>query len=202
MKIKQFYWPFFCILLLLSSCSDTKRKLPGETDFQKALNASFIDATKSPLKDRDRKNFKALPFYPYDTSYKVEASIKKESNASYFTIQNSKGDASTKLYKKYGSLSFTLKGKDCSLLIFEYVGENETDKQTLFLPFTDLTTGNGSYATGRYMDVEFPNNGDNKVLLDFNNTYNPYCAYNDNYSCPIPPRENHLDLAVEAGIQK
>ncbi len=69
----------------------------------------------------------------------------------------------------------------------------------LFLPFTDLTNGNGTYGGGRYIDLEIPK-GDTMVI-DFNKSYNPYCAYNGKYSCPIPPKENDLNIAIKAGVK-
>jgi uncharacterized protein (DUF1684 family) len=69
----------------------------------------------------------------------------------------------------------------------------------LFLPFLDDTNGETSYAGGRYLDLRIPKN--DLIILDFNETYNPYCAYNERYSCPIVPRENYIPLKIEAGIK-
>lgn len=72
-------------------------------------------------------------------------------------------------------------------------------KDYLFLPFTDLSNGSSSYSGGRYVDMRIPKS--NRTTLDFNKTYNPYCAYNGEYSCPVPPADNHLDTMVEAGVK-
>ena len=69
----------------------------------------------------------------------------------------------------------------------------------LFVPFTDLTNGKGSYSGGRYIDTRIPPG--KKIVLDFNKAYNPYCAYNGKYSCPIPPEENHLEVEIRAGVK-
>ena len=73
-------------------------------------------------------------------------------------------------------------------------------KDYLFLPFTDLTNGDTTYGGGRYIDMRIPEK--NTIILDFNQSYNPYCAYGGNYSCPIPPAENNLDIAITAGVKK
>ena len=72
-------------------------------------------------------------------------------------------------------------------------------RNELFLPFKDKTNANGSYGGGRYIDIKISDIENGKVILDFNKAYNPWCAYSDGYSCPIPPKENHLKIAVTAG---
>ena len=74
------------------------------------------------------------------------------------------------------------------------------DKNYIFLPFTDMSNGKTSYEGGRYIDLEVPK-GD-ELIIDFNQAYNPYCAYNPKFSCPIPPKRNHLDTFIEAGVKK
>ena len=69
----------------------------------------------------------------------------------------------------------------------------------LFLPFTDLTNGEATYAGGRYIDLAIPD-GDT-LIIDFNKSYNPYCAYNKKYSCPIVPKVNHLEIDINAGVK-
>jgi len=77
---------------------------------------------------------------------------------------------------------------------------NKLYKDHLFLPFTDLTSGEESYGGGRYIDLKVPADK-TKIVIDFNKSYQPYCAYTDGYSCPIPPTENFIDYRIEAGIQ-
>ena len=107
------------------------------------------------------------------------------------------------MYKEYGTLNFTLKGKACELTIYRSQDDlrDEKYKDYLFLPFTDATSSNESYGGGRYMDVMTTSeNTDGTIELNFNNTYNPYCAYNAKYSCPLTPRKNHLEIEIKAGI--
>lgn len=196
---------FFLILFastFIACNSQGKRALIGETDYQKKLNSSFKDASKSPLKNKDLKDFKGLDFYPVDSNYVVTAKLTKTENASLFRMKTTTDRRP--YYKEYGILNFVINGKECELTIYQSQDDlkNKKFKDYLFLPFTDETSGDESYGGGRYMDVmttdEKP---DGTITLNFNNTYNPYCAYNDRYSCPITPRKNHLDVAIKAGIK-
>lgn len=191
------------ILFLTVSCnSQDKRALIGETEYQQKENARFKDATTSPLKKRDLRKFKGLEFFPADSSFIVTAKLIKTENAPTFEMATTTDRKP--LYKEYGILKFKLKGKDCELTIYQNQENltNEKYKNHLFLPFTDDTSGNESYGGGRYMDVlTTDEKSDGTITLNFNNTYNPYCAYNDRYSCPLTPRKNHLDLEVKAGIK-
>lgn len=190
-------------LLLITSCnSQDKRPLMGKTVYQQELNASYKDATKSPLKTKDLKNFKGLDFFAVDSSFIVIAKLTKTENAPTFKMATTTDRKP--LYKEYGILNFTLKGKDLKLTIYQSQDDlrDEKYKNYLFLPFTDDTSGNESYGGGRYMDVMTTDeNPDGTIQLNFNNTYNPYCAYNDKYSCPLTPRKNHLDIEIKAGVK-
>lgn len=186
--------PFLCVLALLifNSCSSKKRPILGETVFQIRLNTNYKDASISPLKKKDLKKFNGLAFFPIDSSFIVKAKFTKIKNALSFKMPTNTDRKI--LYKEYGILRFPLKGKNHELTIYQ-------SQDDLFLPFTDATSGSKSYGGGRYMDIKTTDiNKDNTVLLNFNNTSNPYCAYNDKYSCPLTPRKNHLDLEVKAGI--
>jgi hypothetical protein len=191
-----------CVLSVLFSCnSQGKRALLGKTEYQQKLNASYKDATKSPLKKKDLKQFKGLDFFPIDSAFIVIATLVKTVNAPTFEMATTTDRKP--LYKEYGQLSFTLKGKACELAIYRSQDDlrDEEYKDYLFLPFTDATSSDESYGGGRYMDVMTTDeNADGTIALNFNNTYNPYCAYNDKYSCPLTPRKNHLDVAIKAGI--
>ncbi len=192
----------FSFLLIIGCNSQDKRPLIGKTEYQQELNASYKDASKSPLKKKDLKNFKGLDFFPVDSSFIVNAELTKTINAPTFEMATTTDRKP--LYKEYGILKFNLKGKDCALRIYQSQDDfrGEKYKEYLFLPFTDNTSGEESYGGGRYMDVlTTDEKADGTISLDFNNTYNPYCAYNDKYSCPLTPRKNHLDIEIKAGIK-
>ncbi len=197
---------YFLILLstlLISSCnSQGKRPLVGKTEYQQKLNSSYKDATTSPLKKKDLKNFKGLDFFPVDSTFIVTAKLIKTENAPTFKMATTTDRKP--LYKEYGKLYFTINSKDLELTLYQSQDDlnDATYKDYLFLPFTDDTSGNESYGGGRYMDVMlYDINPDGTVILNFNNTYNPFCAYNDKYSCPLTPRKNHLDIEIKAGIK-
>ena len=186
----------------LCSCnSQGKRALIGKTEYQQKLNASYKDASKSPLKKKDLKGFKGLDFFPIDSTFIIIAKLVKTVNAPTFEMATTTDRKP--LYKEYGTLNFTLKGTACELTIYRSQDDlrDEKYKDYLFLPFTDATSSNESYGGGRYMDVMTTSeNTDGTIELNFNNTYNPYCAYNAKYSCPLTPRKNHLEVEIKAGI--
>jgi uncharacterized protein (DUF1684 family) len=113
-------------------------------------------------------------------------------------------DGKKRLYRQYGILSFELKGKSLTLPAYQSkrLMRMPQYRNYLFVPFTDPTNGNTTYGAGRYLGLYMPKQEEGNITLDFNKAYNPYCAYNSNYSCPIPPRANHLNAAIEAGEKK
>lgn len=104
-------------------------------------------------------------------------------------------------YIRYGTVFFTIDGVAMQLNVYQDVELSKSDKYKnhLFLPFSDLTCGKDSYIGGRYIDLEIPKG--NTIEIDFNQSYNPYCAYNHKYSCPIVPLENDLNIAIKAGVK-
>ena len=197
------YFLIVAFLSLFISCnSQDKRPLIGETEYQQKLNAVFKDASKSPLKNKDLKSFKGLDFFPVDSSYIIIASIEKTPDTPFLGMVTNTEEKS--YYRKFGILTLTLKDKEMQLTLYESLEESENPvfEDYLFLPFTDETSGSDSYGGGRYMDVFKSKINTNGTLeLNFNNTYNPYCAYNDDYSCPLTPRDNHLSMEILAGVK-
>jgi len=181
------------------SCAQNEKQILDETPFQKKINTEYKDASKSPLKVKDLKVFKGLKFFPFDSSFVVKATLKRTPNSDWFNMKTTKDRVSKE--RVYGVLSFELQGKSFQLNVYQgqELMETEGYKDYLFLPFIDNSNGSTSYAGGRYMDLRIPD-GDN-LEIDFNSAYNPYCAYNEKYSCPIVPRINYLDLEVNAGVK-
>lgn len=169
--------------------------------FQKELNDEYSNPVGSPLQ-QDAKNFKGHEFFPIDLNYRVEAKFTRIADAPIFTMPTT-GPNKPK-YKKYGQLSFMLDGAAYELYIYQNQGfiNHPLYKDYLFLPFKDLTNGKTTYGGGRYIDLKLKDINEQKqtMILDFNQAYNPYCAYSNAYSCPIVPTENHLKVAIEAGI--
>ena len=160
------------------------------------LDAEFADSATSPLKAEDRAHFSRLSHFAFDSTYRVEATFAKADTASPFVMKTTK--TRTPMYKVHGTLRFALNGEERTLTVYESVPPHPGYEDEVFLPFTDLTNGSETYGVGRYIDLHIPL--DSIITLDFNKAYNPYCAYSDKYSCPVPPRGNHLATEVRAGV--
>ena len=191
------------VVIFLLSLSHTifaqSRSLIESRDAQIVLNEEFSNIETSILEPEDFKNFEGLEFYPLDEKYIVKARFERTPNEKPFLMQTTTNRKPE--YIKYGKIHFTLDGKNLVLSVFKSTQayDQEGYEDYLFLPFTDLTSGNGSYGGGRYLDLRIPE-GDT-IIIDFNKAYNPYCAYNPKYSCPIPPEENDILVRVEAGVK-
>lgn len=166
--------------------------------FQQAQNAKYRDLAHSPLPREMRQKFKGLPFFPANYAARVEAHFVRDTVQAPFAMQTS--TSRQPLYRKYGKAHFVLDGQALTLTLYQALdpAQEGDDPNYLFLPFTDRTNGRGSYGGGRYIDVQIPIG--NTMWLDFNLSYNPYCAYNPQYSCPVPPAENRLPVAIKAGV--
>ncbi len=189
----------FVLSISLISCNEGKKSLQGETPFQRELNAEYKDATTSPLTDEDIKDFEGLDFFKYDSTYVVEALFTKTPNEKSFKMKTTTDRRPE--YVKYGVLEFFLKDEIFHLNVYQNQDLMKEDgyEDYLFLPFSDETNGIESYGGGRYIDLRIPKT--DKIIIDFNSAYNPYCAYNHKYSCPIVPRENYLKTRIEAGVK-
>lgn len=162
------------------------------------LDAEYADTATSPLTAEDHAHFTHLAHFPFDSTYRVRASFTPVENAEPFAMKTTK--TRTPMYKVYGTLRFLLNGDERMLNVYQSVPPHQGYENEVFVPFTDLTNGVETYGVGRYIDLHLPL--DSTTTVDFNRAYNPYCAYNDRYSCPIPPRENHLMTEVRAGVLK
>jgi len=168
--------------------------------FQKELNAEFADAKTSPLTTEDLATFKSLDFYPINEKFFVTAKFVRTEDEKPFEMKTSTDRKP--MYVKYGEAHFEIGGKPCQLNIYQNIelSKKEEYKDYLFLPFSDLTCGKESYIGGKYIDMKTPT-GD-VIVIDFNKSYNPLCAYNHKYSCPKVPLENDLKIEIEAGVKK
>ena len=186
-------------LLLFLNCENKKRYDKNLTPFQKEMNEFFKDASISPLKEKDLKNFKGLDFFAFDSSYVVNAALIRTPEEKSFKMKTTTDMLPE--YIKYGIVKFDLFGKSYSLNIYKNLeGINkEGYRDYLFLPFLDDTNGFESYGGGRYIDLDVTE--EDNLVIDFNSAYNPYCVYDEKYSCPIVPRENYLPLEINAGVK-
>lgn len=175
----------------------TKTTLAEIDAYQTQLNEKFSNKETSILPPEDFKDFKGLKFYPIDLNYRVVATFKRTPGEKPFLMPTTTDRLPE--YVKYAELHFKIEKKDFVLDVFKTTNAKAGYENYLFLPFTDLTSGDGSYGGGRYIDL-FEPEGD-EIVLDFNKSYNPYCVYSKNYSCPIPPEQNDLKIRIEAGIK-
>jgi hypothetical protein len=202
------------LLLVITGCGDGKKyhdeqqrvvvplsnnDLASIIEFQRELNKEFSDPEVSPLPDRYRKDFNGLEFFKPDTSFTVRATFTRTPDATPFLMPTTTDRMSKEVV--FGIVSFQLKGSSYQLEVYqnEELKEDEGYEDYLFLPFTDTTNGNETYGGGRYIDLRIPK-GD-EIVIDFNKAYNPYCAYNKKYSCPIVPSQNALDIEILAGVK-
>lgn len=190
----------FLLLLTLPGTIIAQRKILNEVyAFRNNLNYEFRDTVHSPLGPTDAKSFSGHIFYPIDLNFRIKAKFVRTADAAPFVMRAS-GPRQAQ-YVQYGKAKFTLAGKSYELPVYQNLAlmSDERFSDYLFLPFTDLTNGNETYGGGRYIDLRIPKG--KYIIIDFNQAYNPYCAYSDRYSCPIPPRENHLDTEIRAGVK-
>jgi len=148
----------------------------------------FARGGDSPLTHEQRAKFTGLPYFDPDPAQHFEAVLERPATTKYEDIQTS--DGQIQHLPRAGTLRFTMGDREIGLLAYEQGDE-------LFVPFRDATSGGETYGSGRYVEAHRLE-GDT-YDLDFNSAYNPYCAYNDDWSCPLPPRENWLDVPIRAG---
>lgn len=153
----------------------------------------FMLSISSPLLEEDKQSFTGLNFYPIDEKYKVKARLEKSSNKQPIFIESTTGEQLK--YIPFAKATFELEGSEHTVMLYQDWEEKDPNK--LSLMFADETSAMETYGGGRYLDVMYRNT--NSVVIDFNNAYNPYCHFNPEFSCPIPPRENILDIPIKAG---
>ena len=187
------------VFIFINACSNTDDLAYTQRIMQQraAITYKFLNPATTPVSQAKLANFKGLPYYEVNKNYLVETTFNPSGNQTIFAMPHTLNRAYE--YVEAGTLSFTLNGKNLQLMSYIRKGEM-ADSVQLFIPFTDLTGGKTTYGGGRYLDVN-ATLSNKKVWVDFNLAYNPYCAYNVNFSCPIPPKQNHLPMAIEAGEQ-
>ncbi|HEX8735590.1 MAG TPA: DUF1684 domain-containing protein [Pyrinomonadaceae bacterium] len=195
----------FTILLLLCLAGFAQAQTYYGTDdvkiFREGREKDFRNPLMSPLRPEDVAKFQGLNYFPVDANFRVKAGFTKTPDEKYFMMPTSSGRA--RKYIKIGTLSFKLGGKD--YVLHAYQSEQiltsakfEEYKSSLFIPFRDLTSGKETYGAGRYLYLSMPK--EKELILDFNLAFNPSCAYgNEEFSCPLPPKDNFLQIEIKAG---
>lgn len=188
------------LMLLNFGFGQEKFDVAAVEKFQKELNLEYADAKTSPLTAEDLAVFKTLDFYPINEKFFVVAKFIRTEDEKPFEMKTSTDRKP--LYVKYGEAHFVIDGKSFQLNIYKNIELSKKEEYIdyLFLPFSDLTCGNESYIGGKYIDMKTPKG--ETIVIDFNTSYNPYCACNSKYSCPKVPLENDLNIEIRAGVKK
>lgn len=168
-------------------------------DFRDQIDHFMQTHPQSPLSQEAQAEFAGLSYYEPDASLVFTTAVERFGpDEPPIIMETSTGDS--RAYHRWGRFTFEIDGTEASLTIYRDPGS-----KSFFLPFRDATSGHETYGAGRYMDNHRPGLrplGDDLVEVDFNFAYNPYCAYSANYSCPLPPRENWVQVPIRAGEKK
>ena len=160
------------------------------SDFRAAKDAFFRSDHQSPLTPPQQQAFAGLAYYEESEALATELEPQPFDNPEVIAMMTSTGEEAQ--YLRWARIHFSVDGTEAALAVYR-----DSTSGSLFLPFQDANAGGETYGAGRYLDIEpLP---DGKLNVDFNYAYNPYCAYNEQWSCPIPPAENRLSVAIRAG---
>ena len=157
-------------------------------EFRAQKDRIFANDRHSPLTSEQKKQFKGLQYFPENPDLSLEVEVEELPEKDTLEMQTSTGTVQT--YTRFGKFRFSVEGQEVELTLF-------SDPHGFFLPFADSLAGEETYGAGRYLEPEQLPNG--RLLVDFNYAYNPYCAYNEAWTCPITPFENRLKVPIRAG---
>jgi uncharacterized protein (DUF1684 family) len=156
--------------------------------FRKLKDEFFAIDPQSPLTPEQKRNFKGLAYFPENPTLRLEVTVEEYLEKEHIEMKTSTGDVQHTLH--FGKVRFSVDGQPAELTLYP-------SESGFFLPFVDSQAGKETYGAGRYLEPELLENG--KFRVDFNLAYNPYCAYNDAWSCPLTPFENRLKVPIRAG---
>lgn len=158
------------------------------TEFRQEKDAFFGESPQSPLSPEQQDEFDGLNYYPENPELDLDVEVTEFDDKDQIRMQTTTGGIQT--YERFGRFSVTADGQQADLTLYR-------SDNGFFLPFVDSLRGSETYGAGRYLEPE--QLADGHFHVNFNNAYNPYCAYNDAWSCPITPAENRIDIPIRAG---
>jgi len=195
----QFVFIGLLIFSVMQSCgeqSDSESIVSQIRQDRQEKNQYFQADSSSPLLPEQRQDFTGLRYYPVDLDYRVETQIREYPSKDTVEMTTTKDRKQS--YLRWGWFDFTIHGKTDTLNVYKPVEMPNDYPPYFFIPFYDRTNNKTTYGGGRYLDTKIHDSND--YVIDFNRAYNPYCAYDhERWSCPIPPMENRVNFAVEAG---
>jgi uncharacterized protein (DUF1684 family) len=159
-----------------------------------AKDEGFKSGKDSPIPERDKPGFRGLAYYPLNPGLRFSARLYRYPGPKQVRMGTNTGEIRRGL--RYGYFEFPVESRTCRLQVYR-LDDGLGNGATLFMPFRDATSGQETYASGRY--IELKENTSGVYDLDFNRAFNPYCAYNSEFSCPVPPAENILKVPIRAG---
>ena len=160
------------------------------TEFRQSKDDFIRQDHHSPLTGEQKQTFRGLNYYGERPDLRYVTDLKRYEHEEAVELQTSTGDIAS--YLRWGKISFEVEGNVVDLTVFK-----DQSGDALFLPFADATSGNETYGAGRYLEIHMQPQG--RLLVDSNYAYNPYCAYNENWICPLTPAENRLRVPIRAG---
>ncbi len=156
--------------------------------FRTEKDSFFARHVQSPLTHEQRRSFHGLQYFPENKILRLEVQVERFADQVEIEIPTSTGGVQG--YRRYRGFKFEVDGQKAELTIYKA-------GQGFFLPFVDSLAGKETYPAGRYLEIE--SLGKDRFIVDFNLSYNPYCAYNEQWSCPLTPHENRLNVPIRAG---
>ena len=197
MKFNKWFLFLIPIIAILAYFSIPTAKPVDETGanvlkIRRDKDSALQDDEESPIKDK--ATFKGLKYYPFNKDYVVDFVLEKAEKAK--TVELKMTDGTTEKLILFGKIKGEIGGFSISLTLYQH------DNGEFFLPFKDKTAPTETYGGGRFLDLPLTNVKNNRLRVDFNLAYNPYCAYNEEFACPIPPAENTLPIRIEAGEKR
>jgi uncharacterized protein (DUF1684 family) len=194
---------FMFLLLVACSCSknytpEQKAYIAGIEKERKAKDISFRSDEDSPFNHKSKVHFEPLKYYDVDPSFVFQSKLYQYPIKDTIKVFGTKGEERKAI--RFGYVAFTYDKNNYRINV--YKGSTKTGQEYYSIWFTDKTTGDETYGVGRYLDFEYNPNPDFIYAIDFNLAYNPYCSYSKEYSCAVPLKEDHIDLAIKAGEKR
>lgn len=187
----------FLVIIILGIIGIMFYSLSGSESYADTVKKQRDTFLKNLMSEDDSpiaslKDFSGIKYFEADKKFIIDAEFKAESAGQGMILMT---DSSQTEIKKAGTATFSVNDKTFTVNVFD-------EGEHFLFPFRDLTSGKETYGGGRFINIPKESLNDDKLEIDFNNAHNFYCAYNESYICPIPPKENFIDAEIRAGEKK